>query len=118
MALTLLTVALGGAFFPQVYGLLPRVVFYSLLGGWVAYVVAAVAMLLGRKEAFPAVFLLAVLTLAASLPQPEHYALVSGGIDLASITFIAGTALQVVLLVMIPVYLLRRRRRNLTVVRA
>ena len=101
-----LSVAMGVALLPQLYPLVPSWLFYSVFIGWLAYVVVAVLAASGRKVAYPLAFVLAVLTLAVSLPQPEHY---SFGASLASATFLIGSVLQIALLVLVPVYLRRSK---------
>jgi len=64
----------------------------------------------GHRIAYPLAFLLSVITLGVSLPQPQHYSYVKAGLSLASSTFIVGSALQLVLLVLIPIYLYRTRK--------
>jgi hypothetical protein len=104
-----LSVALGVVLLPQLYGLVPIWLFYSVLGGWLTYVVVAVLAAKGRSIAYPLVIVLAILTLVVSLPQPEHYAFVEAGFSLASSTFIIGSAVQVAVLILATLYLFRRR---------
>lgn len=104
-----LSVAVGIVLLPQLYVLVPLWLFLSVLVGWLAYSAVAVLATVGRRIAYPLAFVLSILTLAVSLPQPEHYAYVSAGFSLASSTFIVGSVLQVFLLVLIPIYLYRTR---------
>jgi hypothetical protein len=60
-----------------------------------------------KTVAYPLSLVLAALTLAVSLPQPEHY---SFGLSVASVTFIAGSVLQIGVIVSVTRYLLLRRR--------
>jgi hypothetical protein len=106
------SVLLGVALLLQLYVLVPTWLFYSVLTGWVAYLVDAVGVATRHKIAYPIALILAVLTLFVSLPQPEHYSFMAGGISAASITFLAGSLLQIALLVLIPVYLLKERRHR------
>jgi hypothetical protein len=93
----------------QLYAIVPSWLFYSVLVGWVAYVVVAVLAVRGLRIAYPLAFVLSILTLVVSLPQPEHQSFIEAGWSLASITFLVGSALQLALLVLIPVYFLRKR---------
>lgn len=104
-----LSVALGFVLLLQLYVLVPSWLFYSVLGGWLAYVVVAVLTAKGHRIAYPLAFILSILTLAASLPQPEHYSFVEAGLSLASITFLLGSVLQLALLILIPIYFLRKQ---------
>jgi hypothetical protein len=108
-SLIYLSVALGIVLLPQLYVLVPTWLFYSVLGGWLAYVVVAILAATGRRIAYPLAFVLSVLTLAVSLPQPEHQSFVKAGLSLASLTFLVGSAFQLALLILIPVYLRERK---------
>jgi Ni,Fe-hydrogenase I cytochrome b subunit len=104
-----LSVALGVVLLPQLYGLVPSWLFYSVLGGWLAYLIVAILAATGHGIAYPFAFVLSILTLAVSLPQPEHYPFMEVGMLLASVTFVIGSVLQFALLILIPVYMLRNR---------
>jgi hypothetical protein len=104
-----LSVAVGIVLLPQLFVLVPTWLFVSVLVGWLAYVAVAVLAAVGRRVAYPLAFVLSILTLAVSLPRPEHYSYVAAGLSLASSTFVVGSVLQVVLLVLIPIYLYRTR---------
>lgn len=93
----------------QLWSLVPMWLFYSVLTGWVAYFLTAVAIAFHHQRAYAIAFVLAILTLLVSLPQPEHYELVRAGVNLAAITFILGSILQVCIIVMIATYFLKRR---------
>ncbi len=104
-----LSVAMGILLLLQLYVLVPRWLFYSVLVGWLAYVIVAALAATGHRIAYPLAFVLSLLTLAVSLPQPEHQSFVEAGLSPASITFLVGSALQLALLILIPVYFLRKR---------
>jgi hypothetical protein len=105
-----LSVALGVILVAQIYFLVPAWLFYSVLAGWLAYLLVAFVAASGRRIAYPAAFVLAVLTLAVSLPQPEHYSFASEGMWVATLTFATGSVLQIALLIVIPLYLARQRK--------
>jgi len=107
-----LSVVLGVVLLPQLYGLVPYWLFLSVLVGWLAYLIVAVLVAKGKQSVYPLVFVLAALTLVVSLPQPQHYSYVEAGLSLASATFLVGSILQIVLIVLVPVYLYRRRKRG------
>lgn len=109
--LVYLSVALGVGLLVQVYGVLPAGVFFSILGGWIAYLVAALLVWRKHTKVYPVILLLAVLTLAVSLPQPAHFALVNSAQILAASTFILGSAIQICLIVLIALFLFVRRKR-------
>jgi hypothetical protein len=104
-----LSVALGIVLLPQLYVLVPSWLFFSVLGGWLAYLLVAVLAATGRNVAYPLAFVLAILTLAVSLPQPEHSSYVAAGFSLASATFVAGSIVQLMLIILVPAYLWRKR---------
>ena len=104
-----LSVAFGVVILTQLYGLVPSWLFYSVLGGWLAYLIVAILAATGHRIAYPLAFVLSILTLALSLPQPEHYSFMEAGMLLASVSFVIGSMLQFALLILIPVYLLRNR---------
>jgi hypothetical protein len=107
-----LSVAIGIVLLPQLFFLVPTWLFYSVLVGWLAYLATAVLAAAGRRIAYPLAFVLSILTLVVSLPQPEHYSYVEAGLSLASSTFIVGSAVQVLLLILIPIYLYRVRKNT------
>jgi hypothetical protein len=91
--------------------IVPSWLFYSILAGWILYLVVAIAVTTGRDKAYPAALALSIVTLIVSLPQPEHYSLAEAGPTLASLTFIAGSVLQmgVIILVTSSMFLERRQ---------
>lgn len=107
-----LSAVMGIVLLPQLYGLVPSWLFYSVFVGWMAYVVVALLAWKGRTVAYPLAFILAILTLAVSLPQPEHYSYVQAGFSLASITFLIGSALQIALIILIPLSFYRNRTKR------
>ena len=110
--LVYLSVALGLALLPQLHVLVPAWLFYSVLAGWIAYLIVAIGVAKGRELAYPLAFVLSVLTLTVSLPQPEHYSFASEGMWLATFTFAIGSVLQAALLILIPIYLIQKRKAS------
>jgi hypothetical protein len=107
-----LSVALGAVLLPQLYGVVPAWLFYSVLGGWLAYVLVAMLAATRHRIAYVFAFVLSILTLLVSIPQPEHRSFVMAGLSLASITFLLGSALQLALLILIPFHFIRTRRKR------
>ncbi len=101
------TVALGLLFVYVASGLVPSWLLASLVVGEVAYCVAALAVWRGFRRAYYVVVALALLVLAVSLPQPEHYSFATNGEIGQFLIFASGSALQLCLLVMIPIFLRR-----------
>ncbi len=89
--------------------LVPSWLIASLATGEAAYAACAIGVARGLRAAYYAIFVLAILVLAVSLPQPEHYAFATGGEIGAFLIFAAGSVLQACLLVTIPIYLMRTR---------
>ncbi len=105
-----LSVALGVILLAQIYFLVPTWLFYSVFVGWLAYLLVVFATAKQQRIAYPAAFVLSILTLAVSLPQPEHYAFSSEGMWVAALTFATGSVLQIALLVLLCVYFVKYRR--------
>ena len=101
------SIIIGVALIVQLYSLVPSWLFYSVLAGWIAYLITGLAAALHKSAAYPLSLVLAVLTLAVSLPRSEHYMF---GISVASLTFIAGSVLQVGVIVSVARYLLLKKR--------
>jgi len=108
--LIFLSVAVGVVLLFQIFKLVPSWLFYLVLTGWFAYLLVAIVALSGRKIAYPFAFILSILTLAVSLPQPVHFSFASAEMWLATFTFAAGSALQIALLILIPIYLVKGRK--------
>ena len=101
------SIILGIALLAQLYSIVPSWLFYPVVAGWIAYFVVGIAVTLRVGAAYPVSLVLAVLTLAVSLPQPEHYSL---GASLATLTFLAGSILQIGVIVSVARYLMLKRR--------
>jgi|SRR2546425_8507240 len=99
------SILLGAVLLIQLFALVPSWLFYSVLAGWIAYLIVALAVAKGLKIAYPLSLALAILTLAVSLPRPEHYSLIQAGLNPASLTFIAGSVLQVAVILTVSSYL-------------
>jgi hypothetical protein len=101
------SIVLGVALLAQLFSIVPAWLFYSVLAGWIAYLIVGIAVTLRIAVAYPLSLVLAFLTLAVSLPQPEHY---SFGVSIASLTFIAGSILQIGVIISVARYLLLKWR--------
>jgi len=107
------SVILGVALLVQLYVLMvPPWLFYSILAGWILYLVVAIAVATGRDKAYPAALALSIVTLIVSLPQPEHYSLAEAGPTLASLTFIAGLMLQIGVIILVTSSMFLERRQS------
>jgi hypothetical protein len=76
-----------------------------------AYAATSLAVAKRYRWSYYIIMVLAVLVLAVSLPQPEHYAFATTGQVVPFLIFAAGSVMQISLLVLIPVYLWRTRRK-------
>ncbi len=101
------SIVLGVALLAQLYLVVPPLLFYSVMAGWIAYLMTGIAVTRRIGVAYPVSLAIAVLTLIVSLPQPEHY---SFGASVASLTFIAGSILQIGVIISVARYLLLKRR--------
>ena len=107
------SVVLGVLLLAQLYLLgVPSFLFFSILAGWSLYLIVAAAVARGRNKAYPSALILAIVTLAVSLPQPEHLSLAEAGPTLVSPTFLAGSLLQVGVIVLVASSIIMERRRN------
>jgi len=106
------SILLGATLLVELYAVVPVWLFYSVLAGWVAYLITAVAIAKDLKIAYPLSLVLALLTLAVSLPQPEHHSLVEAGPSPASVTFILGSVLQLAVILTVSSYLALTRRMS------
>ena len=106
------SILLGATLLVELYAVVPVWLFYSVLAGWVAYLITAVAIAKDLKIAYPLSLILAILTIAVSLPQPEHHSLVEAGPSPASVTFIVGSVLQLAVILTVSSYLALIRRMS------
>lgn len=110
-ALIYATVFLGLVLLYVASGVVPGWLLASLFGGVFAYAATSLAVAKRYRWSYYIVIALAVLVLAVSLPEPDHYAFATNGQVGAFLIFAVGSALQVCLLVLTPIYLWRTRRR-------
>ena len=107
------SVALGILLIAQLYSLrVSLALLIPLIVGWVVYLILAILVWSGHSSAYLAALILAIVTLAVSLPQPEHLSLAEAGATLASITFILGSILQLGVIVLIICSIIMGRSRS------
>ena len=105
------SVILGVALLVQLYALMvPSWLLYSILSGWILFMIVGIAVATGHTKVYPAALVLSIVTLAVSLPQPEHLSLAEAGPTLASLTFIIGSVLQVGVIALTASFLVLERR--------
>jgi hypothetical protein len=107
------SVVLGVLFLYVLYGTpgIPAFLFPSIVAGEVIWLVCAVAISRRLKWARYLAVVLAVITLAVSLPQPTHYGFAETGQLVAFLIFSVGAALQVALIAAVSIFVVRTRRR-------
>ncbi len=105
------SVILGAILLVQLYGLVPSGLFYSVFIGWLLYVLVAIGVSVGQEVAYPSALALSILTLLVSIPRPEHYSLARDGLTLGAFTFIAGSVVQVGVIVAGGAFLLMKHKR-------
>lgn len=108
--LILFSTLLGVFFLWEVYPLVPSFVFDFLATGWVAFVIDSALTFVKPRVSYYLGLVLALLTLAATLSQPEHYSLVSSGNLEATITLILGSSAQIAIVLAVVYYALGERK--------
>jgi hypothetical protein len=89
---------------------IPSFLFPSILAGELIWIGCAFAVSRRARWAPALAAILAVVTLAVSLPQPEHYGFASSGQVVDFSIFAGGAVLQVALLISVALYFRSRRR--------
>jgi hypothetical protein len=107
--LILFSTILGVFFLWEVYPLLPSFVFDAIAFGWVLWVIDSALTFVRPKLSYYLGLLLAFLTLAATLSQPEHYSLVGSGNLEAAATLIAGSSAQIAIILAVSYLLFARK---------
>jgi hypothetical protein len=111
-ASVLLSVILGVLFLVQAYGAVPSFVFEFVAVGWVFFVIDAALTFFRPRPSYALGLVLAVLALGSSLPQSSHWAFVANGDILPAFTFLAGSAVQVVLIILVVYYFVGGRSKH------
>lgn len=111
-ALVYASVILGVLFLAVLHGIqgFPGWLFYSIAGGEVIWFLCAVAVWRQLGWAPYLALVLALITLAISLPQPTHYTFAETGQVLDVLIFAGGSALQFALIFAVALFALRSRR--------
>jgi hypothetical protein len=107
------SVVLGVLFLSVLYGTpgTPAFLFPSIAAGEVVWLLCAVAISRRARWAPYMALVLALITLAVSLPQPTHYALAESGQVVAFLIFSGGSVIQFALIGAVALFVLRSRRR-------
>jgi len=106
------SVVLGVLFLYVLHGTpsIPSFLFPSILVGEVIWLACAVAISRRAKWAPYMAVVLAVITLAVSLPQPTHYTFAETGQVVAFLIFTGGAVLQFALIAAVALFVYRSRR--------
>src|SRR5437870_13357252 len=92
--------------------MVPSWLYFTYLARCLLYLLVAIGVATGRDKAYPPALVLSIVTLAVSLPQPEHYSLADAGPTLASLTFMAGSLLQAGVIILVTSFLVLKRRQS------
>ena len=111
-ALIVFSVIVGVFFLWEVYPIVPSFLFDFLALGWFLFLVDAGLTFVRPRASYFLGLALAILTLAASLPQPEHYSLIASGNAQATATLILGSSAQAGIIVSVAYYAIKSRRRS------
>jgi len=106
------SVVLGVLFLYVLHGTagIPSFLFPSILVGELIWIVCAVAISRRVRWAPYMAVVLAVITLAVSLPQPTHYSFAETGQVVAFLIFTGGAVLQFALIAAVALFVFRSRR--------
>jgi len=106
------SVVLGLLFLYVLYGTagIPSFLFPSIAIGEVIWIVCAIAISRKVRWAPYMAVVLALITLAVSLPQPTHYNFAETGQVVAFLIFTGGSVLQFALIAAVALFVFRSRR--------
>ena len=102
----------GAVFLYEVYPLLPSFVFESVAFGWVLFVLDSLLTFVRPRASFYLGLVLAIIALGVTLTSPAHWALITGGNVPASATIVTGSALEIILIVLIGLYMIGGRKED------
>ncbi len=103
---------LGIAFLWQVNGMLSAAAFDFVAIGWALFVVDSLLTFIRPRLSYYLGFALAVLALAASLPQSAHYSFLQNGLLLPTATLVVGSIAQGLIIVLVLSHFVRARRTD------
>ena len=106
------TTLFGVVFLWEVYPLLPSFVFDFVAAGWVCFVIDSALTFFRPRASFALGLVLAILGLASSLPQPEHYAFFQEGNLAAAATFSIGTIAELLIVGLVAYYFFTGRKQD------
>ena len=106
----LFSAVLGVFFLWEVSDQVPSYVFEILATGWFLFVIDSILTFVRPRLSYYLGLVLALLTLAETLAQPEHYSLVASGNLEATATFFVGSAAQVGIILSVAYFLVSKRR--------
>jgi hypothetical protein len=110
--LILFATVFGVAFLYEVYPVLPSFVFDTVAFGWVLFVVDSVLTFVRPRVSYYLGLVLAAAAFLATVSQPEHYALITGGDVTATLTIIIGSAAELLIIALVLVYHFSGRKKD------
>ncbi len=110
--LILFSTLLGVFFLWVAFPLLPDAVRYILAFGWSLFVVDSTLTFVRPKVSYYMGFVLALVALAETLAQPEHYQLVANGNVPATVILVLGSVSQALLIGLSGYYLIAIRKED------
>lgn len=110
--LILFSTLLGVVFLLQARFVLPPDVFYFVASGWALFVVDSVLTFVRPALSYYLGAVLAAAALFETLSQPAHFALVTSGNLLASVTIILGSIAEGLLVIFAGYYIVVSRRKK------
>ena len=110
--LILFATAFGVPFLYEVYPVLPSFVFDSVAAGWVLFIVDSALTFVRPRASYYLGLVLAVLAFAATVSQPQHFALIASGNLPATVTIVVGSAVELLLIALVLVYAFTERKKS------
>lgn len=110
--LIIFSTLLGVLFLWQAYPLLPSDAFDFVAFGWVLFLVDSILTFVRPVISYYLGLVLAILALGETISQPAHFALVSGGNLLASVTIILGSIAEALLIIFVSYYIITSRKKD------
>ena len=105
---------LGVALLWEIRSMVPANVLEIVTVGWILFVVDSALTFLKPTPSYYFGLVLAVLALSSSLPQSAHWAFIENGVLVPSAIFIAGSAMQVLIIVLVVLFAVSSRRQRMS----
>ena len=96
----------------EIHSVVPSVVFEIVTVGWACFAVDSLLTFVKPTASFCAGLVLSVLGLSASLPQSTHWEFIEEGLVVPSAIFIAGSLMEIMIVILGAYYLVGLRSRG------